>query len=65
MAGAAYDEIADWYEEQFLRTQRLDTGASAPDPHGIDRAAVEGGQVGGELADRMRAFATDRLVIAQ
>ncbi|HEX6354128.1 class I SAM-dependent methyltransferase [Actinophytocola sp.] len=32
---AAYDEIADWYEEQFLSGQR---SAPGHDPLGIDRA---------------------------
>jgi SAM-dependent methyltransferase len=34
---AAYDEIADWYEHEFLRHQAGDQGGSA-DPLGIDRA---------------------------
>jgi SAM-dependent methyltransferase len=34
MATAAYDEIADWYEEYFLAGQR----AMGPDPIGVDRA---------------------------
>lgn len=33
MATAAYDEIADWYEDQFLVAQ-----PETPDPLGIDRA---------------------------
>lgn len=33
MATAAYDEIADWYEDQFLVAQ-----SETPDPLGIDRA---------------------------
>lgn len=38
---AAYDEIADWYEEEFLGTQ------SGSDPLGIRRAlhAVEAGEL--------------------
>ncbi|MFL6145061.1 MAG: class I SAM-dependent methyltransferase [Labedaea sp.] len=35
---AAYDEIADWYEEQFLSSQRPEPGAPGHDPLGIDRA---------------------------
>jgi SAM-dependent methyltransferase len=38
VATAAYDEIADWYEEQFLTAQRLEPGTSGHDPLGIDRA---------------------------
>lgn len=38
MTGAAYDEIADWYEQQFLGSQRLDVGTRGYDPLGIDRA---------------------------
>ena len=38
MATAAYDEIADWYEEQFLSAQRAESGTPGHDPLGIDRA---------------------------
>lgn len=38
MATAAYDEIADWYEEQFLSGQQLEPGTSGHDPLGIDGA---------------------------
>ena len=37
MPTAAYDEIADWYEHEFLRHQAGDEGGPA-DPTGIDRA---------------------------
>jgi SAM-dependent methyltransferase len=35
---AAYDEIADWYEREFLAGQRAGGGRSGADPLGIDRA---------------------------
>ena len=35
---AAYDEIADWYEQEFLARQRPDGGRSEADPLGVDRA---------------------------
>jgi SAM-dependent methyltransferase len=35
---AAYDEIADWYEQDFLGGQRSSAGASVGDPIGVDRA---------------------------
>jgi SAM-dependent methyltransferase len=38
---AAYDEIADWYENQFLSSQRLEPGTPGHDPLGVDRALVE------------------------
>lgn len=38
MTKAAYDEIADWYEEQFLSSQRLEAGTPGHDHLGIDRA---------------------------
>lgn len=38
MATAAYDQIADWYEEQFLGSQQLEPGRPGYDPLGIDRA---------------------------
>lgn len=38
MATAAYDEIADWYEERFLGTQRFEPGTPGHDPLGIERA---------------------------
>jgi hypothetical protein len=38
VATAAYDEIADWYEEQFLSSQRSDPGARDHYPLGIGRA---------------------------
>ncbi|GLY70131.1 hypothetical protein Atai01_67500 [Amycolatopsis taiwanensis] len=38
VATAAYDEIADWYEEQFLSAQRLELGTPGHDPLGIGRA---------------------------
>ncbi|PPK62380.1 methyltransferase domain-containing protein [Actinokineospora auranticolor] len=34
---AAYDEIADWYENQFLTSRRLPLGAPGRDPLDIDR----------------------------
>jgi SAM-dependent methyltransferase len=37
VVAAAYDEIADWYEEQFLSDQRL----PGHDPLGIDRAVSD------------------------
>ncbi len=42
---AAYDDIADWYEQEFLRAQRSPASAPATtpaaDPLGIDRALRE------------------------
>jgi SAM-dependent methyltransferase len=35
---AAYEEIADWYEREFLAGQRAGGGRSDADPLGIDRA---------------------------
>jgi hypothetical protein len=35
---AAYDEIADWYEQEFLARQRAGGGRSEADPLGVDRA---------------------------
>lgn len=35
---AAYDEIADWYEQEFLGKQRARDGMADADPLGIDRA---------------------------
>jgi SAM-dependent methyltransferase len=35
---AAYDEIADWYEQEFLAGQRAGGGPADADPLGIDRA---------------------------
>ena len=35
---APYDEIADWYEEVFLGSDRSETGMPAEDPLGIDAA---------------------------
>jgi SAM-dependent methyltransferase len=35
---AAYDEIADWYEREFLGKQRARDGMADADPLGIDRA---------------------------
>ena len=35
---AAYDEIADWYEREFLAGQRAGGGLMDADPLGIDRA---------------------------
>lgn len=37
VAKAAYDQIADWYEEQFLGRQRAEAGTLDRDPLGIDR----------------------------
>lgn len=37
-ATAAYDEIADWYAEQFLGSQRLAPGTPGRDPLDIDGA---------------------------
>jgi ubiquinone/menaquinone biosynthesis C-methylase UbiE len=34
---AAYDEIAEWYEEHFLSSQRLEAWTPGHDPLGIDR----------------------------
>lgn len=34
---APYDEIADWYEEQFLSAQQVAPGTPGHDPLGIDR----------------------------
>ena len=38
---AAYDEVADWYEEVFLRRNPPDSGTPGGDPIGIDRALVD------------------------
>ncbi|WP_086827274.1 class I SAM-dependent methyltransferase [Allokutzneria sp. NRRL B-24872] len=38
MATAAYDEIADWYEDQLLSAQRSRSGEPGHDPLGIDHA---------------------------
>jgi SAM-dependent methyltransferase len=38
VAKAAYDEIADWYEEQFGGSQQAQAGTPDRDPLGIDRA---------------------------
>jgi SAM-dependent methyltransferase len=38
---AAYDQIADWYEREFLDTQRVRGGAADADPLGITRGIVE------------------------
>jgi SAM-dependent methyltransferase len=35
---AAYDEIADWYEREFLGKRRAGGGEAGADPLGIDRA---------------------------
>jgi SAM-dependent methyltransferase len=35
---AAYDEIADWYEQEFLGRQRATGGIPDGDPLGVDRA---------------------------
>jgi SAM-dependent methyltransferase len=35
---AAYDQIADWYEREFLARQQGSGGSAAADPLGIDRA---------------------------
>jgi len=35
---AAYDEIADWYEQEFLGKQQASGGGADADPLGIDRA---------------------------
>jgi SAM-dependent methyltransferase len=35
---AAYDEIADWYEREFLGCQQAGAGGADADPLGIDRA---------------------------
>ena len=35
---AAYDEIADWYEQEFLGSQRAKDGIADADPLGINRA---------------------------
>ncbi len=37
---AAYDEIADWYEQEFLGSQRARGGRSDADPLGIDHACA-------------------------
>jgi SAM-dependent methyltransferase len=34
---AAYDQIADWYEQEFLGSQRASAGTPDGDPLGIDR----------------------------
>ena len=38
---AAYDEIADWYEREFLDTQQVRGGGADADPLGITRGIVE------------------------
>ena len=38
MPTAAYDEIADWYEQEFLGKQQASGGGADADPLGIDRA---------------------------
>jgi SAM-dependent methyltransferase len=38
---AAYDEISDWYEEEFLGGRHSEGGRSDTDPLGIDRALRE------------------------
>jgi SAM-dependent methyltransferase len=38
---AAYDEIADWYEREFLADRRPRDGGPAPDPLGVDRSLRE------------------------
>lgn len=38
VATAAYDKIADWYEEQFLSAQLSEPGTPGHDPLGINRA---------------------------
>jgi SAM-dependent methyltransferase len=35
---AAYDEIADWYEQEFLGRQQANSGSANADPLGIDHA---------------------------
>jgi SAM-dependent methyltransferase len=35
---AAYDEIADWYEQEFLASQQAGAGGADADPLGINRA---------------------------
>ena len=35
---AAYDEIADWYEQEFIARQRASGGRADADPLGIDHA---------------------------
>lgn len=71
MTGAAYDEIADWYETEFLRAQRVLTkDAEYGDFIGIEQAVVEllGPGAGlcldvgcgtGIYADRMRRLGRD------
>jgi len=38
---AAYDEIADWYEQEFLANQQANDGMADPDPLGINHALRE------------------------
>ena len=49
---AAYDEIADWYEQEFIARQRAGGGRADADPLGIDRALGDLlGQGGGTCLD--------------
>lgn len=41
MPTAAYDEIADWYEQEFLANQQANDGMADPDRLGINHALRE------------------------